>query len=281
MFEKTISARFQLSKGGEEQTCEALNPGDWFGEVWIVEIGEGYGSTYFAVEAQSCSDAIDEFADSKYGHLIKIVEPDIKDYDLETVSRAGNDGAPVCLDSLALHECNNSLTRSAKATYWLGDVGPINPEEFASDPDLAKIKAIACYAASKFELTKRSSGESFYRVRRHSDELPTPQWINDLVMHAHDSMLPDDWRYAMIFHTLNAISECDDIDEISIEPSIWTHELCNWLGSNAARFGGYVADVYKDRDLENIEQCIQAAQCLEYDDILSLVVSYIRNMIAE
>lgn len=281
MFEKTISARFQLSKGGEEQTCEALNPGDWFGEVWIVEVVDGQESTYFAVEAQSCSDAIDEFADSKYGHMIKIGEPDIKDYDLETVSRAGNDGAPVCLDGLALHECNSVSSRSVKATYWLGDVGPIDPEEYASDPDLAKIKAIANYALSRFEGATRDNGEFFYRVRRHSEELPTPEWVNDLVINAHGDMMPDDWRYAMIRDVLDAIDDCEDIDEISIEPSIYTSDLCRWLGSDSMRFGGYVADVFKDQDFADISEVIQAAMSLEYDEIIGLVVEFIRNMIAD
>lgn len=56
-----VKARGKL--GGHDIEAEVVNPGNWFGRVWLVEIGCGYSSVFFAVEADSVTDAIDEFVD--------------------------------------------------------------------------------------------------------------------------------------------------------------------------------------------------------------------------
>ena len=40
-----------------------LNPGDWFGKAWLIEIGGSYSPLFLVVEADSITDAIDELAD--------------------------------------------------------------------------------------------------------------------------------------------------------------------------------------------------------------------------
>jgi len=39
-----------------------LNPGDWFGKCYLIEIGGSYWPTFLAVEADSVSDTIDGLA---------------------------------------------------------------------------------------------------------------------------------------------------------------------------------------------------------------------------
>ena len=34
-----------------------LNPGDWFGKAWLIEIGGSYSPLFLVVEADSVSDA--------------------------------------------------------------------------------------------------------------------------------------------------------------------------------------------------------------------------------
>ena len=87
-----------------EIEAEVVNPGDWFGKTWLIEIGGGFEPLWLAVEAGSVSDAIDELADSeKHGHHIRVADADLGDYDEDDCSRAGNDGAVVDLDHLAVH----------------------------------------------------------------------------------------------------------------------------------------------------------------------------------
>ncbi len=62
-----------IGKLGDHQIdAEVINPGDWWGKVWLIEIGHGISSSYFAVEGDTLQHALDEFADSAYGHLIHI-----------------------------------------------------------------------------------------------------------------------------------------------------------------------------------------------------------------
>ena len=85
-----------------------VNPGGWFGEVWIIQIAIANAlNPFFAVEANSEQDAIDEFADSRYSHLIDVDEEDCPKYneeeeqDEETdYSTAGNDGHYVDLTNV-------------------------------------------------------------------------------------------------------------------------------------------------------------------------------------
>ena len=78
-----------------------LNPGDWFGKTWLLEIGGGYASFFLVVEARSVEDAIDELSDNeKYGHNIHVTDEDLGDYPENERSYAGNDGRIVDLSQL-------------------------------------------------------------------------------------------------------------------------------------------------------------------------------------
>lgn len=67
--------------GHELTDIEVVNPGDWFGKTWLIEIGGSYSSFYLIVEANSMSDAIDELAESeKHGHHIVVEEEYLSDY---------------------------------------------------------------------------------------------------------------------------------------------------------------------------------------------------------
>lgn len=65
------------------EDIEVLNPGDWWGKLWIVEVGCGYSSVFFGVEAGSIYEAIDEFAEGKYGHHVRIDDASRVDYGYE------------------------------------------------------------------------------------------------------------------------------------------------------------------------------------------------------
>lgn len=69
---------------GHKIEAKVMNPGDWFGKVWLVEIGCGISSFYFAVEADTFDKAVDEFCDSEAGHHIHINELELDDYKVET-----------------------------------------------------------------------------------------------------------------------------------------------------------------------------------------------------
>jgi len=89
--------------GHELTDIPVLNPGDWFGKTWLIEIGGSYTPLFLIVEADSMCDAIDELAEhEKYGHNIIVADVDLGDYDLDTCHYSGN-GQVLDLDWLMIH----------------------------------------------------------------------------------------------------------------------------------------------------------------------------------
>lgn len=80
--EPETDVRASLEWHGQQLTdVPVINPGDWFGRCWLLEIGgSSYSSFYLIAEADSATDAIDELAESKWGFHIAIPEEDIADY---------------------------------------------------------------------------------------------------------------------------------------------------------------------------------------------------------
>ena len=97
-----ITARGTIN-GHELTDILVLNPGNWFGKAWLVELGGSYSSLYVVIEADSMSDAIDELAENeKYGHQIVVADEDLGDYDLENCHYSGT-GQVLDLDHLMIH----------------------------------------------------------------------------------------------------------------------------------------------------------------------------------
>lgn len=69
---------------GHDIEAEVINPGDWFGKVWLIEVGCGYSSIFFAVEADHVSDALDKFVGSEAGKThAQIEESAYGDYGMD------------------------------------------------------------------------------------------------------------------------------------------------------------------------------------------------------
>ncbi|PQO27605.1 hypothetical protein C5Y96_18945 [Blastopirellula marina] len=85
-----------------------VNPGDWFGKTWIVEIGGSYFPLYLIVEADSVCGVIDELAESEeHGHHIVVLPEDLGDYDLESC-HYGPSGQVLDLDHLMIYGTEGS-----------------------------------------------------------------------------------------------------------------------------------------------------------------------------
>jgi len=96
---------FRFMERDNEITGVVVNPGGWFGKVWLIQINiaNALQPTY-AVEADTERDAIDEFADSRFSHLIDVPEDDQSETDDEAdengYSHAGNDSHYVDLSNV-------------------------------------------------------------------------------------------------------------------------------------------------------------------------------------
>ncbi len=97
----TITAKGAFH-GHELADIPVLNPGGWFGKTWLLEIGGSYWPFFLIVEADSVTDAIDELAEGRYGHLITVGEEDFTDYPNED-RHYGPSGQVLDLDHLMVH----------------------------------------------------------------------------------------------------------------------------------------------------------------------------------
>lgn len=92
-----------IINGQELTDIQVLNPGDYFGKTWLIEIGGSYSSLYLIVEAKSMCDAIDELAENeKHGHHIIVADEDVGDYD-EDSRHYGASGQVLDLDHLMIY----------------------------------------------------------------------------------------------------------------------------------------------------------------------------------
>ena len=97
-----ITATGKLN-GHELKDMPVMNPGDWFGKCWLLEIGGSYWPLFVIVEADSITDAIDELADNeKYGHNIIVNDTDLSDYP-EADRHYSGSGKVIDLDHLMIH----------------------------------------------------------------------------------------------------------------------------------------------------------------------------------
>lgn len=91
------------------ENCEYVNPDEWFNKTWLIEIGAGFFSLFYVVEADHESDAIDELTDSEFGHIIKTDELckycEVDDIDHCECTYAGNYGDRVNLDYVSIRRC--------------------------------------------------------------------------------------------------------------------------------------------------------------------------------
>lgn len=82
-----------------------VNRGGWWGKTWLVMVGMGFGSLNYVVEADTEQDALDEFVDSKHGHLIILDVDDASEIDPNYADFAGNESKPVDLDNVLIVRC--------------------------------------------------------------------------------------------------------------------------------------------------------------------------------
>lgn len=114
----TIIAKGRL--GNHDIEAEVLNPSSWFGKTWLIEIGCGFSSIFFAVEADSVTDAIDEFSGSEFGHHILIDDTDLADYmeDGEFNGYYNDGGQPCDLDNCMVHGREYPGSHKDEYTPW-------------------------------------------------------------------------------------------------------------------------------------------------------------------
>lgn len=107
---RTLDTTFFANDGRHDIQGTVINPGEWFGEVWLLQIAiANTVNPFYAIEANNEQDAIDIFADSeRFSYLIDVDDNDAPKTEAEEensdYTRAGNDGHWVDLSNCSLRK---------------------------------------------------------------------------------------------------------------------------------------------------------------------------------
>lgn len=143
------------------------------------------------------------------------------------------------------------------------------------------LQGLAEEARAFFVRDTRDDGSHYWHAKNDR-----PAWVQELcyAAHGHGDMLPDDWRYQFIVDALDALSENEDADDArdSLEASIYTHELTEWLGSHGYR-PGYCDEALKEygMDFKDTFSLMQLGQLTEMWEVFDQVRGFLETRLEE
>jgi len=133
-------------------------------------------------------------------------------------------------------------------------------------------RAIA--ARREFVKKTKSEGESFWTL---SDS--APDWVENLVKHAHDGMLPDDWKYEFIVDALDLIIDGEGAtQDLQLDADIYTNKLLQWLSSSNYRVE-YCNEAAEElgATVGDLIQNISIGQYKEKNEVLQRVIDSLES----
>lgn len=114
----------------------------------------------------------------------------------------------------------------------------------------------------------------------------TPEWVRDVVRHAHGDMFPDDWKCEFAYQALNALAEREDPDDArdDLEADVYTWDRLQWLSSSLDR-SYYVDQAVKEFGVDernfDVINAIGMGQIAEKEEVLGLVREALEERLEE
>jgi len=137
---------------------------------------------------------------------------------------------------------------------------------------------LANEALQALETKTRANGNSYRCFKDFSGD-----WLTDLARHAHNGVLPDDFKYEFISDALQALVDHNDVTDAfeAIECDIYTFGLTQWLGSRNDRYAYVDQAVSEFGHAESVIGDIQLGQLLEKQEVFHLVVEFLEDRACE
>ncbi|OJW08017.1 MAG: hypothetical protein BGO49_20725 [Planctomycetales bacterium 71-10] len=118
--------------GHDRADIAVLNPGDWFGKAWLVELGGSYTPLFLVIEADTIADAIDVLSDDPlYGPQVHVPDSDLGDYPEDSRQYDGS-GRVIDLEHLMVHGREGCDLPFAVKYHADGVPKGIDPRRFAA-----------------------------------------------------------------------------------------------------------------------------------------------------
>lgn len=120
---------------------------------------------------------------------------------------------------------------------------------------------------------RQSTNEAFIKLKEDR-----PRELHQLVrdIHMHFESMPNDWIYITILEAFEELEQGENIEDMNIEPDIYTGELIEWLGN---RFAVDLVNQAKAEmgSRDNIEAEIAQGQWMAKDYIYREVYDFIQE----
>jgi hypothetical protein len=136
------------------------------------------------------------------------------------------------------------------------------------------IQEKAAEISKMFVEKTRDDGSKFWSTDSEDEA------IRDMCHDAHGEMLPNDWKYRFIVDALDLIAEADDVDDVTIEPDVYTADLTAWLASHNGRIE-YLTRAIEEYEPKDGFTALSIAQSIEREEVFYDVLSSIRAMVEE
>jgi hypothetical protein len=139
--------------------------------------------------------------------------------------------------------------------------------------ETTRIKTLAEQAYNAFREDKRTDGTEYWHTGDNA-----PGWLQDMCHQAHGDMFPDDHRYEIIVECLSAICDCDDPEDIALEPDVYHSHLTSWLASHLSRIA-YCDEALEEygSDAGGVMQIIAMGQLREKEEVLGQIMDFFRE----
>ena len=137
-----------------------------------------------------------------------------------------------------------------------------------------------------FTQCKRQDGSTYWAL---TEQVDYDDLLIDVIRDLHDDEFPNDWRYETIVYICNYL--CDLVETIDSQSdahdiafsaadsitSIYTSELCQWLGDNTGRLS-YIDDAQEEGLIPAEADTFKRLQIGQFECIRSMAVRIIERL---
>jgi hypothetical protein len=138
-----------------------------------------------------------------------------------------------------------------------------------------------------FTECKRTDGSTYWAT---TEQVDNDDLLTDFIRDLHDDEMPNDWRYETIVDICNYL--CDLVETIDSQSdahdiafsaadsitSIYTSELCKWLGENTGRLS-YIDDAQEEGLIPAEADTFKRLQIGQFECIRSMAVRIIDRLV--
>ena len=129
-----------------------------------------------------------------------------------------------------------------------------------------------------FETRTRDNGDSFRVLKDGS-----PKWMTGVIHEVHGEDLPDDTIYRMIEMAVDAMADCEEVEEIveriyEIEADVYTSDLTDWLNKRNDHVY-YLTEALEEFEPRDGFQLLMMAQKIQIDEVASATLNALQEIV--